>query len=222
MSIGREGGRSPLLILSLLVAVALAAAWFLGPIFHAERTPAGPTPTAAPTAFFTMPIDSAPRSAVLSYARSLDYDTAHAVGDYRRLAVGCPRCTYGPHVFLRPERGAVGLDTMQLAAGRIVARLVNVDSDSYPKLNLAGHDTTYWWMDKRGPGGGWRSYYVSSNPRRPLKLDTLSAVHHYPYGSSYGYWGRTFARFLWLDGDEALRVACDRNGCCTSSGADIY
>src|SRR5438034_9723168 len=111
MSIAREGGRSPLPILILVVAVAVAV-WFLRPVVYRGETPSGPTPTAAPTAFFTGSVDSAPRSAVLTYARSLDYDSSHGVGDYRRLMLGtCPRCTYGPHVFLRPEHGAATLQT---------------------------------------------------------------------------------------------------------------
>src|SRR3989475_9230612 len=216
MLIGREGGRSPLLILVLLVAVALAAAWFLGPIFHGGRTPAGLTATAAPTPYFTGSVDSAPRSAVLNYARSLDYDSTHGVGDYRRLMLGsCPRCAYGPHVFLRPERGAATLQTDMLAEGRVVARLINHDSTGYAKFNLAPHDTVYWWVDRRG--GTWRSVYVSSDRARPLQQDTLIVTAY--HGTR---WDRSWARFLWRDTDEALWVACDMTGCCRSSGADIY
>ena len=79
MSIAREGGRSPLPILILVVAVAVAV-WFLRPVVYRGGTPSGPTPTAAPTAFFTGSVDSAPRSAVLNYARSLDYDAAISYG----------------------------------------------------------------------------------------------------------------------------------------------
>ena len=217
MSIRREEGRSPLLFLLLVVAVAVAV-WFLRPVISRGVTTAGPTPTVAPTAFFTGAVDSAPRSAVLNYARTLDYDSTHGVGDYRRLMVGsCPRCMYGPHVFLRPERGAATLQTTMLAEGRVVARLINLDADTYAKFNLAAHDTVYWWVDRRGPRGAWRSVYVSSDPTRPLQPDTLIVTSY--HGSR---WERTWARFLWRDTDEALWVACDMTGCCRSSGADIY
>src|SRR5437667_104314 len=139
MSIGSEGGRSPLPILVLVVVVAVAV-WFLRPVIYTGGTLTGLTPTGAPTAFFRGSVDSAPRSAVLNYARSLDYDSTHGVGDYRRLMLGsCPRCAYGPHVFLRPERGAATLQTDMLAEGRVVARLINHDSTGYAKFNLAPH-----------------------------------------------------------------------------------
>jgi len=217
MSIAREGGRSPLPILILVVAVAVAV-WFLRPVVYRGGTPSGPTPTAAPTAFFTGSVDSAPRSAVLNYARSLDYDASHGVGDYRRLMLGsCPRCIYGPHVLLLPERGAATLQTPMLAEGRVVARLINSDAEAYPKFNLAPHDTVYWWVDRRGTGDTWRSVYVSSDPARRLQPDTLVVTSYHGYA-----WQRTLARFLWRDTDEALWVACDMTGCCRSSGADLY
>ena len=220
MSIRREEGRSPLLFLLLVVAVAVAV-WFLRPVISRGVTSTGPTPTVAPTAFFTGAVDSAPRSAVLSYARSLDYDSTHGVGDYRRLMVGtCPRCAYGPHVFLSPERGSVAVRSGMLADGRVLARLINHDSTGYPKFNLAARDTVYWWVDRRGPRGAWRSVYVSSDTTRPLQPDTFILTDSVT--SYHSPWERAWARFLWRDTDEALWVACDMTGCCKSSGADIY
>jgi hypothetical protein len=205
MLIARTGGRLPRELLVLLVAVAAGAAMWSGcrPV--------------RPEALITSPggIDSAPRTGVLSIARAQDYDASHGVGDYRRLMVGS---AYGPHVSLRPERGAWRFDSVTLAEGRFLARLINFDADSYPKFNLAPHDTVYWWVDRRGPGGTWRSVYVSSNPGIALKTDSL---YHDPHANA-SPWGRTLARFLWQDTDEALWVACDMTGCCRSSGADIY
>jgi len=158
---------------------------------------------------------------VLAVARRGDYDASHGVGDYRRLMVGsCPACVYGPHVKLHPARGAWRFDSTELAEGRFLARLINMDADSYPKFNLAPHDTVYWWVDRRGPGGTWRSVYVSSVLTVALKTDSL---YHEPHlrGTSPP-WGRTLARFVWKDTDEALWVACDMTGCCRSSGADDY
>jgi len=201
-----------LLILALVVVVIYLIA-------HGVPAAGGPalTPTAAPTSYFTQRIDSAPRSAVLSYARSLNYDTRDGVGDFRRLMVGsCPRCIYGPHVFLRPEHGAAALQRAMLAQGRVVARLTNNDSIGYPKFNLAPLDTVYWWVDSVRTG--FRSVYVSSNPARALVTDSLFIIHH----PGYSPWALTLARFLWRDTDEALWIACDMTGCCKSSGADIY
>jgi len=208
MSIGREGGRPPRQVLVLLVTVAAATALWSG---------CG----AAVVSLFPPPggIDAAPRIGVLSIARAQDYDASHGVGDFRRLMVGsCPACGYGPHVKLHPVRGAWRFDRTMLAEGRFLARLINMDADSYPKFNLAPHDTVYWWVDRRGPGGTWRSVYVSSEPGMAFKTDSL---YHDPHATA-SRWGRTLARFVWKDTDEALWVACDMTGCCRSSGADIY
>jgi hypothetical protein len=211
MSIGREGGRLPRQVFVLLVTVAAAAVLW---------SACGPPVT--PLALITSPggIDSAPRIDVLNSARGQDYDTSHGVGDYRRLMVGnCPECGYGPHVRLHPVRGAWRFDSTMLAEGRFLARLINLDADSYPKFNLAPHDTVYWWVDRRGPGGTWQSVYVSSDlGMRTLRRDSL---YHDPHATA-SRWGRSLARFLWQDTDEALWVACDMTGCCRSSGADIY
>ena len=215
MSIGREGGRLPRQVLVLLVTVAAAAALWSG--CRSVRPPARPAFTT-----FAGGIDSAPRIDVLNSARCQDYDTSHGVGDYRRLMVGsCPArtCVYGPHVKLHPVKHAWKLDSVDLARGQWLARLINLDADSYPKFNLAPHDTVYWWVDRRGPGGTWQSVYVSSD----LGMMTLrrDSLYHDPHATA-SRWGRSLARFLWQDTDEALWVACDMTGCCRSSGADIY
>ena len=205
-----------LLVLVLAVGAGIAVGYLIAR--RPSPTYGGLTATPAPTTYFSASIDSAPRSAVLSYARSLDYDSTHGAGDYRRLMLGsCPRCVYGPHVLLLPERGAAVLDIGRLGEGRVVARLINYDAAPYPKLNLAANDTVYWWVDRRGPRGGWRSMYVSSDVTRPLQPDTLIHTSYH-----YARWQRTLARFVWRDTDEALWVACDMTGCCKSSGADIY
>jgi len=209
MSIGREGGRPPRQVLVLFVIVAAAAVLWSG---------CGPVKSPA---LITSPggIDSASHIGVLSIARGQDYDTSHGVGDYGRLMVGsCPECSYGPRVRLHPVRGAWRFDRTMLAEGRFLARLINRDADSYPKLNLAPHDTVYWWVDRRGPDSTWRSVYVSSELRMAFKTDSL---YHDPHRSA-SRWGRTLARFVWQDTDEALWVTCDTYGCCKTSGTDIF
>ena len=208
MSIGRERGRLPRQVLVLLVTVAAATAFGSG--CHVRPAPFFPSPGG---------IDAAPRIGVLSIARAQDYDASHGVGDFRRLMVGtCPACNYGPHVRLSPVRGAWRFDSTMLAEGRFLARLINYDTDAYPKFNLAPHDTVYWWVDRHGPGGTWRSVYVSSGLGVELKADSLNHTLH----ATAAPWGRSLARFLWKDTDEALWVACDMTGCCRSSGADVF
>ncbi len=208
MSIGSERGPRPRQVVVLLVLAGTAAALWSG--CHVS-----------PPALFPSPggIDAATPVGVLDIARRQDYDVSHGVGDYRRLATGCPACTYGPHVFLHPVRGAWRFDSTMLAEGRFLARLINMDADPYPKFNLAPHDTVYWWVDKKGPGNTWRNVYVSSSPRVAFTRDTL--FKRDPHVAA-ARWERTIARFLWQDRDEALWVACDMTGCCRSSGADLY
>ena len=160
-------------------------------------------------------------TAVVAYARTLPYETVPGSGDRQRLmlgtrcAPGAPEsdCRYGPLVTIQPQRDAHRIpDTLDLARGRVVARLMTADAD-YPKLNVWPNDTTYWWVDR--VGGRWRAVLLSSDPKRAAKVDT-NAVWHPAEGQTQGVWRQSIARFAWRDTDEALWVTCLAWGCCQS------
>lgn len=119
-------------------------------------------------------------------------------------------CTVGPRVRVEPESGAYLIGPAGLRTGRIIARLVNLDSIPYPKLNLQPLGTTYWWVDSAGPGG-YRSAYVPADTTAPVKWDTL--VYHLEKDVR---WRQALARFEVVEQDDKLWTACDSLGCCRS------
>jgi hypothetical protein len=117
-------------------------------------------------------------------------------------------------VTIQPEHDSYQIpDTLDLAQGRVVARLMTADS-GYAKLNVWPNDTTYWWVDRRREGGGWRAVLLSSRPERPPVIDSNAVWHPIEYGQRYPVWRQAIARFEWRDTDEALWVTCLIWGCC--------
>jgi hypothetical protein len=105
-------------------------------------------------------------------------------------------CTVGPLVRIDPEIGSYRVNRAGIKGGRILARLVNLDSATmdYPKLNLHARGTTYWWVDSAGPGG-YRSLFISSDTTDTLvRGDTLN-IHPYPdSGLAYSHkWRQALA-----------------------------
>jgi len=128
-------------------------------------------------------------------------------------------CTVGPLVRIDPEIGSYKVGRAAIKGGRIIARIVNLDSTSmdYPKLNLHTRGTTYWWVDSAGPGG-YRSVLISSDTGDTLVKRVLN-IHPYPdSGSGYSHkWRQALSRFLWVPDDEELWTACDTKYCCKTS-----
>ena len=203
--------RIPLVFAACILAAALAPACRL-----VRREDAGSAPPPPPDVR-----DAAAKgdfAAVVAYARGLPYDTLRGSGDRQRLMLGTrcapwgrgSDCRYGPLVTIQPERDSHRIpDTLDLARGRIVARLMTADS-GYAKLNVWPNDTTYWWMDRAG--GKWRAVLLSSSPDRPAKIDT--AVWHPSERGGPPVWRQAIARFEWRDDDETLWVTCLVWGCC--------
>jgi hypothetical protein len=187
-----------------------------GGILSGMRTKEGGQGQGPPPPPFSGALDTLKRPVVLGYARGLGYETAFGATDEQRLMVGtsCPpwqggNCTYGPLVRIEPQAQAHAIpDSGVLVGGRIVARIIAVDS-AYPKLNLRARDTTYWWIFKSG--GRWRSTFVSSDTSVSLVTDTTYRIHPTPRGFT---WRQSIARFVWRDSDEAAWVTCVRYGCC--------
>ncbi|MGH7644763.1 MAG: hypothetical protein ACREMR_04165 [Gemmatimonadales bacterium] len=208
-----ERGHVPGWLLLLVLALLLVIAALL---FYGRRGAGYPAP---PAPSFSGKLDTINRSTVLAYAQALAYDTIPGAGDEQRLMVGttCPpwapggNCTYGPLVRIEPQAGAHAIsDSNDLAAGRIVARIISADS-AYPKLNLPAGGTVYWWVYK--DGADWRSTFVSSDTG--MVLIDMASYFHPPAGYRSTYvWRQAIARFNWKDSDEALWVTCTGSGCC--------
>ena len=161
--------------------------------------------------FVGQSIEQVPRATVLEYARRLPY--MEISGDSQRLMLGsCPTdCRYGPRAHIDPASRSYELDDAALSSGRLLARVINVDTIPYPKLNLGPQDTVYWWVD--GVGGRLRSVLVSSRTDVPLVITGFRREAH-PEQRKGFRWRQAQARFGWRDTDETLWVACDWAECC--------
>ena len=181
-----------------LTAVAMAAACYR------ELKPDAPP-------FVGQSIEQIPRATVLEYARRIPY--MEISGDSQRLMLGtCPDdCRYGPRAHIDPASRSYELNDASLTSGRMLARVINVDTIPYPKLNLGPQDTVYWWVD--GVGGRLRSVLVSSRPEPPL-VGTGFRREAHPEQRKGFRWRQAQARFGWRDTDEMLWVACDWAECC--------
>lgn len=169
-----------------------------------------------PPAFARQPIEQVSRATALEYARRVPF--LQIAGDSQRLMMGnCPTdCRYGPLARIDPASRSYGLDDAALTAGRMLARVINVDDIPYPKLNLGPRDTVYWWVD--GAGGRLRSVLVSSRPDvPPLVMGFVREGH--PEQRKGFTWRQAQARFRWRDSDEMLWVACDWAECCRTDDA---
>lgn len=174
-------------------------------------------PEAPPFGGGRQPIEQVPRGTLLDYARRIPY--MEIAGDSQRLMLGtCPAdCRYGPRAHIDPVSRSYELGDAALAAGRILARVVNVDTIAYPKLNLGPQDTVYWWVDGGGTGGQLRSVLVSSRPEAAPLVLGFSRVPH-PEQRKGFRWRQAQARFGWRDTDEGLWAACDWSECCQTEG----
>lgn len=192
-------GRSWIVVVSVALLAAAAC--------YREVKPDAPP-------FVGQPIDQVPRATVLDYARSVPY--MEVSGDSQRLMLGtCPdNCRYGPRAHIDPASRSYELNDAALSGGRILARVINVDTIPYPKLNLGPQDTVYWWVD--GSGGRLRSVLVSSRPDVPFVVMGLSREQH-PEQRKGFRWRQAQARFGWRDTDEMLWVACDWAECCRTA-----
>lgn len=164
-----------------------------------------------PPPFVGQSIEQIPRGTVLDYARRVPYMPIS--GDSQRLMLGaCPDdCRYGPRAHIDPASRSYEMNEASLNGGRILARVINMDTIPYPKLNLGPQDTVYFWVD--GVGGRLRSVLVSSRLETPLVVTGFRKEAH-PEQRNGFRWRQAQGRFLWRDTDEMLWVACDWAECC--------
>ncbi len=177
---------------------------------------------------FPEPVESAPLERVIEYATRIDYDTAPGAGDEQPLMLlvgGQP--TYGPLARIEPARKAFESSLDQLAKGRIVARMINLGDQPYPKLNLGPRDTTYLWVDNPS-GDAWRFFYASRDSlrrsgggrmsyHRELRRAPGSLQASLARDEGYAEWKQSIARWVWDPNDEKAWVTCSRWGCCEAN-----
>ncbi len=186
-------------------ASVLVAFLVTGWRWDGTRSRARPTP-GAPFSY----LDVASRSAVLAYARSLEFDTTAGAADSRPLTrPNCAGCDPGPVATIQAEVGSFAVSEHQLAKGRILARIINEGSSTWDRLGLAPKDTVYWWVDSLATG--WRSVFIPTASGGKVVVQGFTIERH-----QQGEWSRAFARWRWnksLNTEETW-ATCDGGACC--------
>jgi hypothetical protein len=161
-----------------------------------------------------------------SCVNDLTFDPLTAVGDEQRLLVrdtvggggvachGDPNhtCRHGPLAKIEPVVDADKRDTSALNQGAIIARLFlgNSETESYPKLNLAPGDTTYWWVQRQSDStASSRFLRISQGQVIDTLVGTITIEQH-PEST----FTMSLARFIWADSDEKVQGSCGVAGCC--------
>jgi hypothetical protein len=114
--------------------------------------------------------------------------------DFERRRIGTER---GSQTRIEPESASYRLSEKELALGRIIARLRS-DAE-VPKLGL-GPRWTWWWVDKNGPGGSWRSVFIAASEKPAYRVELKNSFQLMDHGS--GYWHQAIARF-WVVRDSS-------------------
>lgn len=160
---------------------------------------------------FRTPVDSVARDSIERYAQGLSYEQTFGTGDRQALLSGpCtpPTCPYATTARIEPVRGSHLIQKRDLAAGRIIGRIINEDNGRYDHVGVTPNDTTWWWVDYRA--GHWRSVFISSD-RSVAPVVRGTRIHEYPHG-----WRHSLARWVTRSTAEGWGT-CYPNGCCSST-----
>ncbi len=162
----------------------------------------------APEAFYKTGAEEIPYKRFYEeYAKDLRFDSVYGAADSQRVEFSPDGKSHpgraGGVAWIQPEEGTWALDPKQLEQGRVIARIKT--QQGVKALGYGPTWWTYWWVDKRGPGGAWRSLFFSQDrPRNPAPSDLTYTPHYsYRWRQSIAKWGGS----QWGN--------CDRSGCCT-------
>jgi hypothetical protein len=152
----------------------------------------GPTATRPPTTFPAESILTVSLDRIKKYADGLEY--AGGLGadsqlvDFERGQLGA-----GTPAKIEPEVGSYLLERPELEAGRIIAR---IRTGAEVRQLGFGPWWTWWWVDKRGPGGTWRSIYIAEVEKSPAdrhpRPEALGMDEH--EGGGYSQGGRDYSK----------------------------
>lgn len=179
-----------------------------------------PPHTPAPPGTITNASDSSQRSAVLTYAASLTFDTlTHGAFDQQALtvldsSVAPPRDTVGAVGTIYPEVNTHHNSQADLSGtGRIVARIYS--SAAYPRIGLAA-GWSYFWVDSltmiTADSGVGRVLLIPADSTQPITVRPLKYTTD-PPGASHDR--QAMARWRYYPLQSALPwERCTKMGCC--------
>ena len=201
--------------LSWLVVAALAALP-IGLAMHRGGSQGGKGAPYVPWARF----DSLSDRDLVRQMEALSFDSSPWAGDAQRLLVGryvadSPSLArYGPLVTIEPVERSYSRPLLE--RGRIVARFINQEADSYPKLGILPRSITYWWIE--GPyttGGGHAVFSSTRRDSVSRRIEILRKTRARVWFHAEGAPARPVARWYWYDHDEQGWYSC-QGGCCRS------
>lgn len=147
-------------------------------------------------------VDTPSVAEVRARAAKVVFDTVLGAADAQPLLITNGRRTGWAKI--EPAQDVYRLDSMELARGRVVAR-ISAES-AYTPLGL-GRGLNWWWIDKRG--GKWRSVMFSEARRGKTVLNVLDHLIFHP-----GYeWKQSIARFVFFDSTAAIWINTLKSGC---------
>ncbi|HTD71536.1 MAG TPA: hypothetical protein VK647_13880 [Gemmatimonadales bacterium] len=140
-----------------------------------------------------------PLDRIRKYADKLHFEPTLGAADelpvdFQRGRIGTKR---GRQTRIEPESASYRLSDQELAQGRIIARLRS--EAEVPRLGL-GPRWTWWWVDKNGPRGSWRSVFIAESEKPAYRIELKNSFELMEHGS--GYWHQAVARF-WLVREES-------------------
>lgn len=154
-----------------------------------------PRATPGPRTFGAANVTTVPLTTIQQFVRDdLAFDTTLGAADeqlvdFEAIQIGTERAKPAR---IEPEIRSYALDTVNLARGRVIAR---IRSEAVVKSLGIGPWWTWWWVDRKGPRGTWRSVFIPESEKagnRVILRDTLMLMRHAP-----DQWRQGIARF-WI------------------------
>lgn len=196
---------------TLRMMLVLVGLWSVGTAAPAMAQVARRATPAPP---FHGPIEDAPSEAVLAYLRELRFLEEEEFGDRQALLVGRypDSARFGPLAKIQPEAGNYLISDEGLSRGRIIAKIVNESPDSYPRLGLLPHGTTYWWVEYDVRTRTGRSVLVAADSQGNIVSRAVRGLEVEEYHKDYRVI-QPLARFIWRDMGELGWAPCGVRCC---------
>lgn len=162
-------------------------------------------------------IDSVSNEQFREYLSTLRFAVDTEAGDRQALMIGhYPDSAHlGPVATILPEEHGYIRSHEQLERGEIIAVIGNESADSYPKLGLLPHATTYWWVEFNEKTEHGRSVFVTVDSSRNIVAKAYRGLEvkkvHYRFRAV-----QPLARFIWTAGDDLAWGWCGTY-CCKST-----
>jgi hypothetical protein len=186
----------------VMLALALPIAFLSVAWVGLTRTSPEPLKAAAPS-FNAQNVLITDIGTIRNYASQLHFDSVAGAADARVVDFDEGRSgkNRASPARIEPEESSHLLSEEELAQGRIIARIFT--KAQYPDAGV-GPGWTWWWVDRNGAGGTWRSIYISEGLNSKV-IFPLKLTHHKGY-----YWKQALARFT----TSSQWSTCSISGCC--------